>query len=146
LLLTVVLKPADLVLRLGDRGYPAPRLPAERRLEPCMGRGSVVGQAMLDSPDLAGITFPGSTSTGKRVALASIEHNRKFQLDMGGKSPMVILDDADLSVAVEAPANSASSRPASAAPPPAADRDGRYRPCFGGWTRTIARCARKRPG
>ncbi|RYE62531.1 MAG: aldehyde dehydrogenase family protein, partial [Oxalobacteraceae bacterium] len=52
------------------------------------------------------ITFTGSTGTGKRVALASIEHNRKFQLEMGGKNPMVVLDDADLSVAVEAAANS----------------------------------------
>ena len=71
-----------------------------------MGKGSVVGQAMLDSPDLAGITFTGSTGTGKRVAAASIEHNRKFQLEMGGKNPMVVLDDADLTVAVEAAANS----------------------------------------
>ncbi|RYE63704.1 MAG: aldehyde dehydrogenase family protein, partial [Oxalobacteraceae bacterium] len=52
------------------------------------------------------ITFTGSTGTGKRVALASIEHNRKFQLEMGGKNPMVVLDDADLNVAVEAAANS----------------------------------------
>ncbi|MET0359570.1 MAG: aldehyde dehydrogenase family protein, partial [Pararhizobium sp.] len=71
-----------------------------------MGRGSVVGQALLDSPDLGGLTFTGSTGTGKRVALASIEHNRKSQLEMGGKNPMVVLDDADLSVAVEAAANS----------------------------------------
>jgi acyl-CoA reductase-like NAD-dependent aldehyde dehydrogenase len=71
-----------------------------------MGKGSVVGQAMLDSPDLAGITFTGSTGTGKRVAAASIEHNRKFQLEMGGKNPMVVLDDADLTVTVEAAANS----------------------------------------
>ncbi len=71
-----------------------------------MGKGSVVGQAMLDSPDLAGITFTGSTGTGKRVAASSIEHNRKFQLEMGGKNPMVVLDDADLTVAVEAAANS----------------------------------------
>ena len=71
-----------------------------------MGKGSVVGQAMLDSPDLSAITFTGSTGTGKRVAAASIEHNRKFQLEMGGKNPMVVLDDADLTVAVEAAANS----------------------------------------
>ncbi len=40
------------------------------------------------------------------MALSSIEHNRKFQLEMGGKNPMVVLDDADLGVAVEAAANS----------------------------------------
>lgn len=105
---TVVFKPADLVPGcawaivdiLHRAGLP------KGVLNLVMGRGSVVGQAMLDSPDLAGITFTGSTGTGKRVALASIEHNRKFQLEMGGKNPMVVLDDADLAVAVEAAANS----------------------------------------
>jgi aldehyde dehydrogenase (NAD+) len=105
---TVVFKPADLVPGsawaivdiLHRAGLP------KGVLNLVMGRGSVVGQAMLDHPDIAGITFTGSTGTGKRVALASIEHNRKFQLEMGGKNPMVVLDDADLSVAVEAAANS----------------------------------------
>ncbi len=105
---TVVFKPADLVPGsahaivdiLHRAGLP------KGVLNLVMGRGSVVGQALLDSPDLAGITFTGSTGTGKRVALSSIEYNRKFQLEMGGKNPMVVLDDADLSVAVEAAANS----------------------------------------
>ena len=105
---TVVFKPADLVPGsahaivdiLHRAGLP------KGVLNLVMGRGSVVGQAMLDSPDLAGITFTGSTGTGKRVALSSIEHNRKFQLEMGGKNPMIVLDDADLAVAVEAAANS----------------------------------------
>ncbi|MGF9693308.1 MULTISPECIES: aldehyde dehydrogenase family protein [unclassified Rhizobium] len=105
---TVVFKPADLVPGcswaivdiLHRAGLP------KGVLNLVMGRGSVVGQTMLDSPDLAGITFTGSTGTGKRVAMASIEHNRKFQLEMGGKNPMVVLDDADLTVAVEAAANS----------------------------------------
>ncbi|MCK8778538.1 aldehyde dehydrogenase family protein [Rhizobium sp. NTR19] len=105
---TVVFKPADLVpgcaWAIVDIMHRA-GLP-KGVLNLVMGRGSVVGQAMLDSPDLAGITFTGSTGTGKRVALASIEHNRKFQLEMGGKNPMVVLDDADLNVAVEAAANS----------------------------------------
>ncbi|CAN7453435.1 aldehyde dehydrogenase family protein [Rhizobium sp. LjRoot30] len=105
---TIVFKPADLVPGcawaivdiLHRAGLP------KGVLNLVMGKGSVVGQAMLDSPDLAGITFTGSTGTGKRVALASIEHNRKFQLEMGGKNPMIVLDDADLTVAVEAAANS----------------------------------------
>ncbi|MFN7027229.1 MAG: aldehyde dehydrogenase family protein [Pseudorhizobium sp.] len=105
---TVVFKPAELVPGcawaivdiLHRAGLP------KGVLNLVMGHGSVVGQAMLDSPDLAGITFTGSTGVGKRVALASIEHNRKFQLEMGGKNPMVVLDDADLNVAVEASANS----------------------------------------
>lgn len=105
---TVVFKPAELVPGsawaivdiLHRAGLP------KGVLNLVMGKGSVVGQAMLDSPDLSGITFTGSTGTGKRVALSSIEHNRKFQLEMGGKNPFVVLDDADLGVAVEAAANS----------------------------------------
>jgi len=106
---TVVLKPADLVPGcswaivdiLMRAGLP------EGVLNLVMGRGSVVGQAMLDSSDVDALSFTGSTATGKRVALASIEHNRKFQLEMGGKNPFVVLDDADLDVAVEATVNSA---------------------------------------
>ncbi|MGI6247615.1 MAG: aldehyde dehydrogenase family protein [Pseudochelatococcus sp.] len=105
---TVVFKPAELVpgsaWALVDILHRA-GLPAGV-LNLVMGQGSVVGQAMLDNPGLSGITFTGSTTTGKRVALASIEHNRKFQLEMGGKNPMVVLDDADLPVAVDAAANS----------------------------------------
>ncbi len=72
-----------------------------------MGKGSVVGQTILDSADVNAVTFTGSTGTGKRVAAASIEHNRRFQLEMGGKNPVVVLDDADLNVAVESVVNSA---------------------------------------
>ncbi|ANK92712.1 MULTISPECIES: aldehyde dehydrogenase family protein [Rhizobium] len=105
---TIVFKPAELVPAcswaivdiLNRAGLP------KGVLNLVMGKGSVVGQAMLESPDVHGITFTGSTGTGRRVAAASIEHNRKFQLEMGGKNPMVVLDDADLSVAVEAAANS----------------------------------------
>jgi aldehyde dehydrogenase (NAD+) len=106
---TVVFKPADLVPGsswaivdiLHRAGLP------KGVLNLVMGKGSVVGQALLDSPDIAAITFTGSTATGKRVAQASIEHNRKFQLEMGGKNPMVVLDDADLATAVEASVNGA---------------------------------------
>ncbi|WP_454859241.1 aldehyde dehydrogenase family protein [Rhizobium binxianense] len=106
---TVVFKPAELVPGcahaivdiLVRAGLP------KGVLNLVMGKGSVVGQAMLDSPDVNAITFTGSTGTGKRVAAASVEHNRKFQLEMGGKNPFVVLDDADLDVAVEAAVNSA---------------------------------------
>ncbi len=104
---TVVVKPADLVPGctwalvdiLVRAGLP------EGVLNLVMGRGSVVGQAILDSPDVNAITFTGSVGTGKRVAEASIKHMRKFQLEMGGKNPLVVLDDADLKVAVECAAN-----------------------------------------
>ncbi len=72
-----------------------------------MGKGSVVGQAILDSTDIRAVSFTGSVGTGRRVAEASIKVMRKFQLEMGGKNPMVVLDDADLEVAVEACLNGA---------------------------------------
>src|SRR3954466_4162612 len=54
-----------------------------------MGRGSVVGQAMLEHPDVAAISFTGSVSTGRRVAQACVAANpmKKMQLEMGGKTP-----------------------------------------------------------
>jgi aldehyde dehydrogenase (NAD+) len=106
---TVVIKPADLVPGstwaivdiLVRAGLP------KGVLNLVMGKGSVVGQTMLDSKDVNAISFTGSVGTGKRVAAASIEHNRKFQLEMGGKNPTIVLDDADLKVAVETVAQSA---------------------------------------
>jgi aldehyde dehydrogenase (NAD+) len=106
---TVVIKPADLVPGctwalvdiLVRAGLP------EGVLNLVMGKGSVVGQVMLDSPDINALTFTGSVDTGRRVAAASIQHMRKFQLEMGGKNPMVVLDDADLKVAVECAVNGA---------------------------------------
>ncbi|MBC2884269.1 aldehyde dehydrogenase family protein [Ochrobactrum sp. CM-21-5] len=106
---TIVFKPADLVPGcswaivdiLHRAGLP------KGVLNLVMGKGSVVGQAILDSADVNAVTFTGSTGTGKRVAAASIEHNRRFQLEMGGKNPVVVLDDADLDVAVESVVNSA---------------------------------------
>src|SRR5699024_10549496 len=53
------------------------------------------------------VTFTGSVDTGKRVAAACAEHMRKVQLGMGGKNPLVVLDDADLKTAVETAVNGA---------------------------------------
>ena len=106
---TVVIKPADLVPGstwaivdiLVRAGLP------KGVLNLVMGKGSVVGQTMLESKDVHAISFTGSVGTGKRVAAASIEVGRKFQLEMGGKNPTIVLDDADLKVAVESVAQSA---------------------------------------
>jgi aldehyde dehydrogenase (NAD+) len=65
-----------------------------------MGPGSVVGQTILDDPRVDAISFTGSQATGARVAAASLPHLRKVQMEMGGKNPLVILDDADLDIAV----------------------------------------------
>jgi aldehyde dehydrogenase (NAD+) len=65
------------------------------------GSGSTVGDRLIHHPKVRGVTFTGSQATGKRVALACADRFAKAQLEMGGKNPLVILDDADLDVAVE---------------------------------------------
>ena len=65
------------------------------------GSGSAVGEALIRHPKVRGITFTGSQAVGRQVALACAERFAKAQLEMGGKNPLVVLDDADLQVAVE---------------------------------------------
>jgi aldehyde dehydrogenase (NAD+) len=72
-----------------------------------IGRGSVVGQRMLEHRGIDAITFTGSVATGRKVAAACAERMRKFQLEMGGKNPLIVLDDADLKTAVECAVNGA---------------------------------------
>ena len=108
---TIVIKPADLVPHsvwalcdiLDRAGLP------KGVLNLVMGRGSVVGQAIIDHKDVAAISFTGSVATGRRIAAACVASTpmKKVQLEMGGKNPLVVLDDADLKVAVECAANGA---------------------------------------
>lgn len=100
---TVVFKPAELVPALATEltmiihrsGIP------RGVFNMVLGSGRVVGQALLESTRLHGVSFTGSVATGRHVALQCIEHgNKRFQLEMGGKNPLVVLDDADLEVAV----------------------------------------------
>ncbi|MEJ5990607.1 aldehyde dehydrogenase family protein [Ramlibacter sp. PS3R-8] len=105
---TVVLKPADLVpgsaWAIADILHRA-GLPAGV-FNLVMGRGSEVGQVLLDDKRVNAISFTGSVATGQRIAAACVARMAKFQLEMGGKNPMVVLDDADLDVAVNAAINS----------------------------------------
>ncbi|MBI3146087.1 MAG: aldehyde dehydrogenase family protein [Pseudogulbenkiania sp.] len=70
-----------------------------------MGPGSVVGQLMTQSPAVTAISFTGSVSTGRSILQATAERGAKVQLEMGGKNPLVVLDDADLDVAVNCAIN-----------------------------------------
>ncbi len=98
----VVFKPADLVpgcaWALAEIISQAGAPPGVFNL--VMGRGSVVGEAILAAPEVAGVSFTGSVETGRAVARKVVERMGKVQLEMGGKNPLVILDDADLGVAV----------------------------------------------
>jgi len=108
---TIVLKPADLVPHsawalvdiLNRAGLP------KGVLNIVMGKGSIVGQAIIDHKDVSAISFTGSVNTGRRIAAACVTASpmKKVQLEMGGKNPLVVLDDADLKVAVEAALNGA---------------------------------------
>lgn len=72
-----------------------------------MGKGSEIGPALIDSQKVNAISFTGSVETGKGIAAACGLRLKKVQLEMGGKNPMVVLDDADLDMAVDACLNGA---------------------------------------
>jgi aldehyde dehydrogenase (NAD+) len=67
----------------------------------CMGRGSVVGEAIVNDPRVDAVSFTGSVDTGRKIAANAVALMKKVQLEMGGKNPLVVLDDADLNTAVE---------------------------------------------
>lgn len=66
------------------------------------GSGSVIGQNLIDHSQIQAITFTGSDTIGKEVAKSASERGIKFQLEMGGKNPVIVTKDADLNGAVEA--------------------------------------------
>lgn len=72
-----------------------------------MGPGSVVGQELLNNAKVDAISFTGSAAVGARVGTACMNQMKKVQLEMGGKNPLVILDDADLETAVDCTVNGA---------------------------------------
>jgi aldehyde dehydrogenase (NAD+) len=105
----VVLKPANLVPGcswvladiLHRAGVP------EGVLNLVMGSGGTVGEVLLESPDIAAISFTGSVATGRHVAATCAARLAKVQLEMGGKNPLIVLDDADLASAVSCAVNGA---------------------------------------
>jgi acyl-CoA reductase-like NAD-dependent aldehyde dehydrogenase len=72
-----------------------------------MGSGNIVGNALVGHSKVDGISFTGSVEVGRQIAVRCAEKMKKVQLEMGGKNPLVILDDADLSIAVNAAVNGA---------------------------------------
>lgn len=105
----VVFKPADLV---PGSAWAMADIIARASLPPgafnlVMGRGSVVGEALVNDPRVDAISFTGSVDTGRKIAQKAVARMAKFQLEMGGKNPLVVLDDADLKTAVESAVNGA---------------------------------------
>ena len=99
----VVLKPADLVPGcawalaeiISRSGIPA------GVFNLVMGPGRVIGDALVNHPEVNAISFTGSVAVGTRIAQSCAQTLKKVQREMGGKNPQVILDDADLAQAVE---------------------------------------------
>src|SRR5262245_79629 len=98
----VVFKPADLVPGcawalteiIAKAGVPA------GVFNLVMGRGSVLGDVLSKDPGIDAVSFTGSVAVGRQVAQNCAARLAKVQLEMGGKNPQVVLDDADLDTAV----------------------------------------------
>ncbi|SEC78951.1 alpha-ketoglutaric semialdehyde dehydrogenase GucD [Paenibacillus sp. GP183] len=101
---TVVLKPAQetavtaakVVECMHEAGLPA------GVVNLVTGNGSVIGQGIIDHPGINGITFTGSDTVGKLVGQGALARGAKYQLEMGGKNPVIVAADADLDLAVDA--------------------------------------------
>jgi len=100
---TVVLKPAELTpvtaWHLVDVLEKAGLPPGVLNL--VVGRGSQVGHALVTDPRIKAISFTGSNDVGTRLAVQAAQRGAKFQLEMGGKNPVVVLSDADVDKATE---------------------------------------------
>jgi aldehyde dehydrogenase (NAD+) len=72
-----------------------------------MGPGAKLGSALASSPGVDAVTFTGSQDVGPSVAAAAVKAGSRIQLEMGGKNPLIVLDDADLPTAVSVAVNGA---------------------------------------
>lgn len=100
---TVVFKPATYTPKLAIRfveileeaGIP------QGVVNVVLGSGSEVGDPLVAHPDVPLLSFTGSTETGVRVATEAAKQNKRVTLEMGGKNAVIVMDDADLDLAVE---------------------------------------------
>jgi aldehyde dehydrogenase (NAD+) len=106
---TVVFKPAELA-----PGSPWALVDIIQRaglpkgvLNLVMGPGAALGSALASSTDIDAVTFTGSQDVGPTVAVAAVTAGSRVQLEMGGKNPLIVLDDADLPTAVSVAVNGA---------------------------------------
>lgn len=102
---TVVLKPSELtplsMLKVASYINKAGFPPGVVNV--VCGYGQTAGQAMADHPDIRKISFTGSTLVGRKIMASAANSNlKRVTLELGGKSPAIIFDDADLAKAVPA--------------------------------------------
>ncbi|MCY4209606.1 MAG: aldehyde dehydrogenase family protein [Gammaproteobacteria bacterium] len=99
---TLVLKPAEetplTTLRLGELIQAAGFPPGVVNI--VTGYGHVVGAAIAAHPDIDKVAFTGSTETGRKIVRAATGNLKKVSMELGGKSPVIIFDDADLEQAI----------------------------------------------
>jgi len=103
---TFVLKPASptpvIGLKIGEL-FEAAGIP-KGVLNVIPVKGSTLGDTLVEDPRIRMVTFTGSTEIGKQLAEVAGKHQKKITLEMGGKSPLIVLKDADLTYAVDAAA------------------------------------------
>ncbi|HEV8123828.1 MAG TPA: aldehyde dehydrogenase family protein, partial [Gemmatimonadales bacterium] len=100
---TVVFKPSEDVPHTGHRlvelmleaGFPP------ETIQLVHGRGEIAGKALVEHPDVPVISFTGSTGTGSAIGETCGRMHKRLSLEMGGKNAMIVLDDADLDLALE---------------------------------------------
>ncbi len=100
---TVVLKPASATPHIGvliAQLWEEAELPSGV-FNLITGAGSEIGEALLAHKSIAAVSFTGSTKVGNKVAVFAAQRGARFQLEMGGKNPVVVLPDADLEQAAE---------------------------------------------
>lgn len=99
---SVVIKPADetplTALRVAELAREA-GIP-DGILNVIVGKGAEAGAALVSHPLVNKVSFTGSTAVGKQVGIAALENMTRFTLELGGKNPMLILEDADIEQAV----------------------------------------------
>ncbi|MBM7553447.1 alpha-ketoglutaric semialdehyde dehydrogenase GucD [Thalassobacillus pellis] len=66
------------------------------------GKGSVIGQGLAEHKDVTAVTFTGSNTTGNNIGKTVAARGGKYQLEMGGKNPLIVADDCDIDLAVDA--------------------------------------------
>lgn len=106
---TVVFKPAELVPGsawalseiISRAGFP------EGVFNLVIGKGSEIGDTLIDDPRIAAVTFTGSVGVGRQVRERAVARGAAAQTEMGGKNPLVVLNDANLDTAVECAVNGA---------------------------------------